>query len=224
MYGGDPSSAPSVREEVEAALDVLAWTQRQINPVLSERMAMPAVRADPTRSGLFGHSRGGQIAWRMLFDGPRPYVAGAVAGVDPVDGDAPPFPPGGTGELVIDDDPAGFGFPFPSLILGAGRGADGVPGFECAPANRNYRLFYDASAAPRYEMVANDFGHSDMLNGDSPDLVCAGNLSGQRARMRAWVSGQLAAYFATVLAGRDLRSVLRDPTLAPVAASGRFED
>jgi hypothetical protein len=105
-----------------------------------------------------------------------------------------------------------------------GLGNSGAPGFECAPANRNYRLFYDASRPPRYEAVASGYGHSDMLNGEEPNAVCPGDTSGNRGLVRVFVAGQLAAYFTTELAGRDERRWLRDLALAPVAAQGRFED
>lgn len=224
MYRGDPSTAPTIPEERDDAVAFLTWLQNNINGVLQMELTAPlAVTADTSKTGLFGHSRGGQVAWRMLFDIPGPLLASAVAGVDPVDGDAPPFPPGGTGELVTDD-PGAFNFPFPSLIIGMGRGNQGAPGFECAPENRNYTLFYDASAAPRYEVVASDYGHSDMLNGDNPEAVCPGDTDGTRDLVRAFVSGQLAAYFTLALKGFDERSFLRNLNNAPIATTNRFED
>jgi pimeloyl-ACP methyl ester carboxylesterase len=223
MYVGDPSSAPSVPDETTAAVNVLDWAQANLDGVLAIRLAPElSVGVVADASGLFGHSRGGQVAWRMLFDHPSTR-ARAIAGVDPVDGDAPPFPPGGTGELVTDD-PGAFTFPFPSLVIGMGLGAQGIPGFECAPANRNYTLFYDASRPPRYEVVASDYGHSDMLNGNNPSGLCFGALDGSQGDLRAFVAGQLAAYFLSVLGGQDHSQLLRDLSTAPVAASGRFED
>ena len=159
----------------------------------------------------------------MLFDHAADTHARAIAGVDPVDGNAPPFPPGGTGELVTDD-PGAFQFPFPSLVIGMGQGSMGVPGFECAPAIRNYRLFYDASRVPRYEVVANDYGHNDMTNGDIPDGVCFGNIDGSRSPLRVFVAGQLAAYFTSVLAAQNLFDWLKDLSQSPVATTGRFEE
>lgn len=223
MYVGDPSSAPSVPDETAAAVAVLGWVQENVDGVLAGRLTGGlSVSASAGDTGVFGHSRGGQVAWRMLFDHPDTR-ARALAGVDPVDGDAPPFPPGERGEMVTDD-PGAFSFRFASLILGMGLGASGVPGFECAPANRNYTYFYDASRAPRYEVVATDHGHSDMTNGETPDAVCPGATDGTRAQLRAFVAGQLAAYFDAVLVGADALGWLRDLEGAPVAATGRYED
>ena len=222
MYVGDPSSAPSVPDETAAAVAVLAWVQANADDLLAERVTDFAVTAVAKDTGLFGHSRGGQVAWRMLFDHPDTQ-ARAIAGVDPVDGDAPPFPPGATGERVTDD-PGAFAFRFPSLVIGAGRGGTGAPGFECAPAQRNYTLFYDASQAPRYEVVASDYGHSDMTNGDTPDAVCPGSIDGTRNLMRIFTAGQLAAYFTSVLHRQDEFAWLRDLSNAPVATTGRYED
>lgn len=223
MYAGNPSTAPSVPDETTAAVEVLAWAHTNVNDVLAARvLPPPGVSVSITDIGLFGHSRGGQVAWRMLFDHPQ-IAARAIAGVDPVDGDAPPFPPGGTGELVTDDAGA-FAFAFPSLVIGMGLGSTGVPGFECAPANRNYELFYDASQPPRYEVVATDYGHSDMTNGNDPGALCFGSLDGTRDQLRAFVAGQLAAYFSAVLGTQDALGWLRDLGNAPVAAVGRFEE
>lgn len=223
MYGSDPSSAPSVTDETTAAVGVLAWAQANLNNLLAARLK-PSFEGSVTTSdtGLFGHSRGGQVAWRMLFDHPTATQARAIAGVDPVDGNAPPFPPGGTGELVTDDAGA-FHFPFASLILGTGLGGSGVPGFECAPTVRNYSLFYNASQPPRYEVVASDYGHNDMTNGETPDVVCTGATDSTRHLMRTFVAGQLAAYFSSVLKAQDAVSWLTDRSAAPIATTGRFE-
>lgn len=218
MYVGDPSSAPGVADETAAAVQVLAWVQANADRVL----AAQAVTVAAPDTGLLGHSRGGQVAWRMLFDHPGT-AARAIAGVDPVDGDAPPFPPGQTGEMVTDD-PGAFAFPFASLVIGMGLGGTGVPGFECAPATRNYTFFYDASLPPRYETVAANHGHSDMTNGDTPDLLCPGATDGSRGALRAFVAGQLAAYFSMGLRGAPTEGWLKDLANAPVAATGRHED
>lgn len=223
MYVSDPSSAPSVPDETSDAVAVLSWVQTNLNDVLAQKLTDYSVSIDAASSGIFGHSRGGQVAWRMLFDHPDTQ-ARAIAGVDPVDGDAPPFPPGGTGELVTDDEGA-FQFAFPSLIIGMGLGANGFPGFECAPTNRNYKLFYDASLPSRYEVVAEDFGHSDMLNGSQFDPVCFGAFDGStRASLRIFIVGQLVAYYGSVLYGGELLENLRTLEQAPVTASGRFEE
>ena len=224
MYEGDPSTAPSVPEEAAAAVDVLTWVQNNVNGILAAQADPVAeARADINATGMLGHSRGGQVAWRVLFDHAGETNARAIAGVDPVDGDAPPFPPGGTGGLVTDDEGA-FQFPHASLILGMGLGNTGAPGFECAPENRNYRLFYDASAPPRYEITATGHGHSDMLNGDEPSAVCAGAVDGSREALRVFIAGQLAAYFGSVLRGEGLFELLRNLDGTPVPTEGRFED
>ncbi|MGJ8668752.1 MAG: hypothetical protein ACSHXK_04610 [Oceanococcus sp.] len=219
MYGSDPSSAPSVIDEATVAVEVLAWVQGNLDAILIEQFASSGelVSLDSGKTGLLGHSRGGQAAWRMLFEHAG-IDARAIAGVDPVDGDAPPFPPGGTGEMVTDDDGA-FQFPFPSLVLGMGLGAQGIPGFECAPENRNYQFFYDVSVAPKYLVVASDYGHSDMVNGDNPNGVCFGALDGSNALLRQFIVGQLAAYFDSVLNQAEAWGVLTLVDDSPVTAT-----
>ena len=206
--GGNPSTAPSIDDEVALAAQVADWAQTRLPGLLTGT-------ADLRRYGLLGHSRGGQIVWRLALL--RPGLAQAVAGIDPVDGNAPPFS-SDTGPLVTQQ-------PFPrglaSYTLGTGLGAQGGP-FACAPANRNYTLFYTASASPAWQALATDFGHADMVDtGGVETLACASNPV--REGMIAFTGGQLVAFFAHSLKGANSARFLTDLGSAPIGASGQHK-
>ncbi len=225
MYRVDnPNDAPSVETEWRDGEVFIGWLKANVNALLARELVPPlAVSARTADTGLFGHSRGGQIAWRLLFNVEGPKLGRAIAGVDPVDGDAPPFPPGEQGNMVTDEEGA-FNFNFPSLVIGMGMGSEGAPGFECAPENRNYTFFYDASRAPKFEVVAVNYGHSDMLNNDEAEVVCLGATDGSKDLLRRFIAGQLAAYFTMVLKGFDETEFLTDLRNAPIdETTNRFE-
>lgn len=92
----------------------------------------------------------------------------------------------------------------------------------CAPEVRNYALFYEASASPAWEVLAEDFGHADMedLNSLEP-LACISNPI--RADMITFTAGQLVSFFAHALQGASTESYLQSFDTAPIAASGRFK-
>lgn len=206
--GGNPGTAPSIADEVLLATETAHWAQSSLPAILS-------VGADINRYGLAGHSRGGQVMWRMLLDNPG--IAQAIAGIDPVDGDAPPFS-GSTGPLIT---AAPFNQGVPSYTLGTGLGATGGP-VACAPENRNYRLFYDASSSPAWVTLAEDYGHADMVDtGGAETLACASNPL--RTGMIVFTGGQLVAFFADALQGADSSGFLEDLSTAPITASSSFK-
>ena len=76
MYGPGFQGAPTAEEEAVLGLDVLAWIEANIN-------GFSPVHADTTLLGLSGHSRGGQVAYRITLQ--LLEKVKALAGVDPVD-------------------------------------------------------------------------------------------------------------------------------------------
>jgi pimeloyl-ACP methyl ester carboxylesterase len=129
-----------------------------------------------------GHSRGGQVAWRVAS---RTGVDGVVA-VDPVDGEGKP---GRSAPVVAPPTPS-----CPVLVVGT------VGGGRCAPAGRDHRVFAGgaSSTSPpafpslpgRHAVV--DMGHADLLDPVARrlgGLVCGGVRAG--GAVRATLAGLL---------------------------------
>lgn len=105
--------------------------------------------ADQPRVWLAGHSRGGQVAWRLasMID---PAALVGVMVIDPVDGSGPRSSPTATAA------PAAFSCP--TLIVGGGVGG------RCAPAALNHEQFARAMPTAEHVVLAG-MGHADILCG-----------------------------------------------------------
>jgi pimeloyl-ACP methyl ester carboxylesterase len=101
----------------------------------------------PDQLWLAGHSRGGQVAWRVA----EHVDPDGVVVVDPVDG-AGRNPT----TLVAAADPAGF--TAKTLVVGAGLGG------RCAPAAVNHVHFAAAAPPGSTHVVLDAMGHGDILD------------------------------------------------------------
>jgi len=144
---------PSPSEEAEAGIllvDHLASTRR----------------ADEV--WLAGHSRGGQVAWRVA----EQVAPDGVVVIDPVDGAGrhPTTP-------VAAAEPATF--IARTLVVGAGLGG------RCAPAAVNHQHFAAAAPPDATHVVLDSMGHGDLLD-DRPArasrLMCGGSSDPRRER------------------------------------------
>jgi len=166
---------PSSEIETERASVVVDWL-----PPRLERL--PGVELNNVNVGLVGHSRGGRVAFGVALAGNERVAA--LAGIDPVDGGGGP----GSNQAGITTDP--FTFDIPTLIIGAGIGGN------CAPEGRNYVQFFNACPSPSTLVIANDYGHGDMLDEETAALaasVCPANED--REPMRRLTAGLLVAFF-----------------------------
>jgi pimeloyl-ACP methyl ester carboxylesterase len=173
MYRPGPAALagrPTAAEEAAAGADLVHRLRHEYRPA---------------EVWVAGHSRGGQVAWRVA--GLRS-VDGVIL-VDPVDGAGPrEMRPTATASPAT--------FDCPVLIIGAGRGG------RCAPEPVNHACF--AAAAPRgaVHVVVADLGHADMLDGRARQagrLMCPGAEDPDAARdtvgaiARGFLSGALPA-------------------------------
>jgi len=202
MYGPGFEGAPTATEEATLGLAVLSWIEDTINDFIP-------VHADTTLLGLAGHSRGGQVAYRIALQ--RAGKVKALAGVDPVDATAM------SNDTVIVTGP--LTFDIPTYILGAGLGPIPVEGgvFEipCAPPEVGYNHFFTNNPSPSWLVVATTHGHADMIDEEDYREFCPGGPD--RDGMRALTAGTLAAFFSGILQNNDAAlSVLSDVDGAPV--------
>jgi dienelactone hydrolase len=101
----------------------------------------------PDELWLAGHSRGGQIAWRVAE---RVDPDGVVA-IDPVDG-------AGRHPTALFAAAAPAGFAARTLVVGAGLGG------RCAPDPVNHRHFAVAAPPGATHVVIDSMGHGDVLD------------------------------------------------------------
>lgn len=122
----------------------------------------------PDEVWLAGHSRGGQVAWRVA----EHIDPDGVVVIDPVDGAGrhPTTP-------VAAAEPAGFSAR--TLVIGAGLGD------RCAPATVNHEHFATAAPPGATHVVIASMGHGDLLD-DRPArasrLLCGGSTDPRRER------------------------------------------
>lgn len=202
MYGPGFKDAPTAQEEAAAALEVVGWIENHVNDLIS-------VTADTGLLGLAGHSRGGQVVYRIALLITEQIKA--LAGVDPVDATA-----------MSNDDPIVTGpltFDLPTYILGAGLGPIPVEGgvfdIPCAPEEAGYNHFFDNNPSPSWLVVATTHGHADMIDEEDYQEFCPGGPD--REGMRALTAGSLAAFFSGILQkNKKALPVLSDVDAAPV--------
>ncbi|MCB0916579.1 MAG: alpha/beta fold hydrolase [Actinobacteria bacterium] len=140
-----------------------------------------------------GHSRGGQVAWRLAqslaTSGSAPAIdlRGLVL-IDPVDGAGPRA----TSRLATANDAA---FTIPTLIIGAGIGG------RCAPSGANHTAFARATPSADH-IVIEQMGHADILSGTALAIgrrLCGG--APNPAVPRAEVTGLLTSSYRSALGG-----------------------
>jgi len=202
MYGPGFQDAPTAEEEAVLGLDVLSWIEANINGFIP-------VNADTTLLGLAGHSRGGQVAYRITLQ--LLEKVKALAGVDPVDATEM------SNDTSIVTGP--LTFDIPTYILGAGLGPIPVQGtpfnIPCAPEEAGPIHFYCANPNPTWLVTATTHGHADMIDEEDFSEFCPGGPD--RDGMRALTGGTLAAFFSGILQdNQSALSVLSDPGSAPV--------
>ncbi|MCX5894501.1 MAG: alpha/beta fold hydrolase, partial [Proteobacteria bacterium] len=138
--GGMGGSYPTPEEEAALGVQIISWVEENINGIVP-------VNADTSLLGLSGHSRGGQIAYRMAIQVPDKIKA--LSGVDPVDG-----------LVIFGQELAITGpltFNISTYVLGTGLGPVPPPNTQfdlsCSPADLGYQHFYDANPSPSWLAV-----------------------------------------------------------------------
>ncbi|OQU91749.1 hypothetical protein SORBI_3001G243300, partial [Sorghum bicolor] len=218
-------SGPDTTEEINAAAAVIDWLATGLPSTLP-----PGVRADLTKVSVSGHSRGGKVAFALALGRAKAKLAlplVALVAVDPVDGmgvgkqTPPPVLTGRTTSLHVG---------VPAMVIGTGLGElpRGPLLPPCAPRGVSHAAFFDEldRAAPACHLVARDYGHTDMMDDDTPGArgmltrtVCRSG--GARAPMRRFVAGATVAFLNKWVAGdaAAMDGIRTRPDQAPVALS-----
>jgi chlorophyllase len=220
-------SGSDTTAETNAAASVIDWLAGGGPPILP-----PNVHANLTRVSIAGHSRGGKAAFALALGHAEfsPRLAALVA-VDPVDGmgvgrqTQPPIITGRNGSLRL-----------LAPVMVVGTGLSGLPNGPlvppCAPTGVSHDAFFDECAGDRCHLVARDYGHTDMMDDDTPGArglltraLCRSG--GARAPMRRFVAGATVALLKkwTGGDGAALDGIRKRPEASPVALSvGEFVD
>lgn len=218
-------SGADTTEEINSAAAVIDWLATGLPSTLPL-----GVRANLTKVSISGHSRGGKVAFALALGHAKAKLAvplAAVVAVDPVDGmgvgkqTPPPILTGRHGSLHVGA---------PAMVIGTGLGelprGSLLP--PCAPRGVSHAAFYDElhGAAPACHLVVRDYGHTDMMDDDTPGArgmltrtICRSG--GARAPMRRFVAGATVAFLKKWVAGdaAAMDSITARPDQAPVALS-----
>mmetsp|Transcript_46105 Transcript_46105/g.130760 ORF Transcript_46105/g.130760 Transcript_46105/m.130760 type:complete len:485 (+) Transcript_46105:69-1523(+) len=144
-----------------------------VRSLLNQVASAPELRSfvDASRPLLVGHSRGAKIASLAAVADDR--VAGLCL-LDPVDNTI--WAPVSPGFPSACDALRAAERPLPVAIVGAGAGGD------CAPAEANFRKFFDAVGRPSWLLVIPAAGHAQFLDpegmGSLQKAVCRGSSDG----------------------------------------------
>ncbi|KAL6641100.1 hypothetical protein ACP70R_019281 [Stipagrostis hirtigluma subsp. patula] len=217
-------SGPDATGEISSAAAVIDWLAGGgLSSVLP-----PAVRPDLTKLSVSGHSRGGKVAFALALGHAKtalPLPLAALIAVDPVDGmgvgkqTPPPILTYKNRSLLTSA---------PVMVIGTGLGElpRGPMLPPCAPRGVSHAEFYDECVAPACHLVARDYGHTDMMDDDTPGArgmatraLCRSG--GARAPMRRFVGGATVAFLRKWVGGDGaaLGGIRARPEQAPVALS-----
>ncbi|CAN6283285.1 unnamed protein product [Urochloa humidicola] len=218
-------SGPDTTEEISAAASIIIWLA---GGGLSSSLPR-GVRVDATKVSISGHSRGGKVAFALALGHAKlPVPLAALIAVDPVDGmgvgrqTPPPILTGRSHSLRV---------AAPAVVIGTGLGElpRGPLLPPCAPRGVSHAEFYgelEGAGAAACHMVARDYGHTDMMDDDTPGArgmltraICRSG--GARAPMRRFVGGATVAFLKKWVGGDGaaLDGIRARPEQAPVALS-----
>lgn len=203
ITAGWPCTDLPVEDEAATGVALAGWLQSNLAGVIP-------VNADMSGIGIAGHSRGGNVAYRMALDANVP--ARAIAGIDPVDG-VVIF---GQTPFLLAPLPVDLGIP--TCILGTGLGTIPISGnIACAPESAGHNHFFNANPRPSWHVIASEYGHMDMMDPEDNPEVCPGG--SDLTLMLDFTAGTMAAFFCGTLQGDTTAfATLEDEAAAPVTA------
>ncbi|XP_031278169.1 chlorophyllase-2, chloroplastic [Pistacia vera] len=204
--------------EIKSAAATTNWLSEGLHGLLP-----PNVKANLSKLGLAGHSRGGKTAFALaLMKASTTLKFLALIGVDPVDGmdKGKQTPP-----PVLTYVPHSFDLDMAVMVIGSGLGeVKRNPLFPpCAPKGVNHEDFFNECQKPACHFVVKDYGHLDMLDDDTKGIrgkatYCLCKNGKSREPMRMFTAGIIVAFMRAYLDGdfSDLMSIRDGHAALPV--------
>ncbi|CAI0434094.1 unnamed protein product [Linum tenue] len=204
-------SLPCELEEIEYLEQVTNWMPSAT--ALPSHLP-PGVLPDFDKLAVGGHSRGGKSAFALALK----LTISAVVGVDPVAGVSKNSR---TDPVILTPESLNLSVPVAVIGSGLGNQSEVIDLPACAPNWVNHAEFYSECMAPKSHLVADDYGHMDVVDDGMFDfaltkLMCKGasGLFSSREKMRKGVGGIVVAFLDAYLGGGgsdDYLAILESP-------------
>lgn len=178
------------------------------------------VKADVTRLGLVGHSRGGNTAFCLALGKAETNLNfSALMGIDPVAGINTLFR---SKPNILNYIPRSFDLNLPVGVIGTGLGSQQknclMP--ACAPDGVNHAEFFNECRPPCCYFLAKEYGHMSILDDGAARVGACFCKSGSQPKylMRKGVGGIVVAFMKSYLKSdeSDLLVVTNNPKTAPI--------
>lgn len=191
-----PTSHKQLKEHVMAVLD---W--------IEETPGLVGAGVDPAQVGIAGHSLGGKLGLLTATTDAR---VKAVFAVDPVDSGPPPFIPSAPGDYPSVTPELMGDILQPVIYLGETLdAAAGITGQACAPAEDNFKAYYDHAAGDAMEIELLGASHMAFLDNPNCGLACSACKTSEMDTdlVKTLTRKYMTAFFQIVLRGDDAMNV-----------------
>ncbi|KAL1808483.1 hypothetical protein ACET3Z_025473 [Daucus carota] len=193
-------AGPDTTEEINTTAAITKWLSEGLQGFLPS-----SVKANLRKLGLAGHSRGGKVAFALALKKSITSKFSAIIGIDPVDGTDKGKQ---TNPPVLTYVPRSFDLNMAALVIGSGLGEVKRNALfpPCAPSGVNHKDFYNECREPACYFVVEDYGHTDMLDDETPGIRgkashCLCKNGESREPMRTFVGGIMVAFCNAYLKG-----------------------
>jgi chlorophyllase len=213
-------AGPDITDEIYSVAAITNWLSKRLSKILP-----PNIIPNLDKLALGGHSRGGKtsfaIALRKLNITTNLKFS-AIIGVDPVDGTdtgnqtSPP---------ILTYVPRSFNYDMATLVIGSGLGdiKKHILLPPCSPKGVNHENFFNECNKPSWYFVAEDYGHTDMMDDDTKGVkgmlsYCFCKNGESRKPMRIFVGGVMIAFLKAYIVGDnvDLLAIKDNNASVPV--------
>ncbi|CAI9298174.1 unnamed protein product [Lactuca saligna] len=208
--------------DVESAAEITNWLPEGLQQVLPSQ-----VKANLTKIGLAGHSRGGKAAFALVLNRLNTKLNlkfSALIGIDPVDG-LDKWKQ--TQPKVLTYVPHSFDLEMPVMVIGSGLGEFPIipiwPFRPCAPEGVNHKNFYNECRKPACYFVVKDYGHLDVLDTKTTGptgvaTYCMCKSGKTRNPMRIFVGGAVVTFLKASFDGDfSYLMAIKDDENSPVS-------